>query len=481
MGARVVTWQQQAFVACALLAFLPSCIARSAVKPNPASETPKGSDAAALMAGMLARYAGARTYEDDGTATMISHFQRRQDTTWRMQFQTAFERETNGFSFVARPGDQATTARTGGAGMIAIWRPVLEEAKAWWSGRPAVYHSSVRDAAELYSFLTGGVSSTVPLLLLGHPGKLAARKFQVVGDEVVNGVPCVKVSAVNRPPVELWIGKSDYSLRRAWGLWLVTAKPPYDLEVQVEYTPKFDGQLAPARFVFAPPVVEPLRDACVDRGVASDGSDPVIDDLEDGDLSIRKVDQRLGYWWRYGDDDCDVTGKNTPEAPGGDNPSGYAVHVAGQKCGSWGFGIGLGLNVVDGHCGYDAGAYDGVSFWARTGYTTETVSFNVATRQTVPLEFGGDGSCDAAEKHCWDEFATNVQVTPDWHAYSFKWAVLRQAGFGNPVAFDVKQLVALMWQTPTRADGSLSELWLDQVSFFKGAPPASPFTPAPAP
>jgi hypothetical protein len=72
-----------------------------------------------------------------------------------------------------------------------------------------------------------------------------------------------------------------------------------------------------------------------------------------------------------------------------------------------------------------------------------------------------------------------VQVTPNWHAYSFKWADLGQAGFGNPAAFDVKQVVALMWQTPTRADGSTSELWIDQVSFFKGAPPASPFAPAP--
>jgi hypothetical protein len=338
-----------------------------------------------------------------------------------------------------------------------------------------VHSSSIRDATEQYSFFTGGVSARVPSLLLGHPGPLATRKFQVLGEEVVGGVPCVEVGASTAPPVKFWIAKSDYSLRRAWGTWRVAGPPPFDLEARVDYLPKFDEQLAPARFVFAPPVVEPVADGCVNRGVASDGSEPLIDDLEDGDLAIRKVDRRLGRWWRYGDDDCEVKDWGPPEAPGGDNSSHYAMHVSAKNCGSWGFGVGLGLNAVNPHCAYDAGVYDGVTFWARTGGTTETVSFIVRTRQTVPLEFGGDGSCDAAEKHCWDGFATNVQVSPNWRAYSFKWAELGQAGFGNPATFDVKQLVAVMWQTPTRADGSTTELWLDQVSFFKGTPPASPF------
>jgi hypothetical protein len=466
---KAVAWHQRQLLAVILVA-LPSCIDhRSEVKPDArVSEAQKGADAGVLVAGMLARYTSARSYADEGTATLTAHRERGRDTPSRMDFQTAFERETNGFMFVARPGDEVTTARAGGAGVIAIWRPVHEDAKVWWSGRPAVRSSSVHDATELYNFFTGGVSARVPSLLLGHPGTLATRKFQVVSDEVVGGIPCVEVGAVTPPPVKYWIGKSDHSLRRVWGMWHVAGEKSYDLEVQVEYAPKFDERLAPARFVFY-------------RGVASDGSDPLIDDLEDGDLSIRKVDQRLGRWWRYGDDDCDITAKDSPEAPGGDDTSHYAAHTSAKDCGSWGFGIGLGLNEVNAHCGYDAGPYDGVTFWARSGHTTETVSFIVRTRQTVPLEFGGDGSCDAAaEKHCWDGFAANVQLTPDWRAYSVKWADLGQAGFGNPTTFDVKQIVALMWQTPTRADGSTSELWLDQISFFKGAPPASPFAPAPA-
>jgi hypothetical protein len=472
-----IGWFRSRRLAVALVALLPSCIDhRSGVKPSArGSETAKATDAGDVMAGMFARYAGARSYTDEGQATMIVHLERGPDTTSRMGFETAFERETNGFSFVTRPGDRATKLRIGRGGVIAIWQPVRGEAKSWWSAQPAVRSSSVRDATVLYNFHTGGVSARVPSLLLGHPGQLATRKFQVLGDEVVGGVPCVLVGTSTNPPVKYWIAKSDYSLRRAWGRWRVASVPPYELEVQVDYVPKFDERLAPARFVFAPPVVEPLRDSCVDRGVASDGSEPLIDDLEDGDLAIRKVDQRLGRWWRYGDDDCDVKDWGPPEAPGGANPSRYAMHVSAKNCGSWGFGVGFGLNEVNGHCAYDAGTYDGIAFWARTGGTDETVSFIVRTRQTVPLEFGGDGSCQAGpEKHCWDGFATNVQVTPEWHAYSFKWAELGQAGFGNPATFDAKQIVALMWQTPTRADGSTTELWLDQVSFFKGTPPASP-------
>lgn len=86
-------------------------------------------------------------------------------------------------------------------------------------------------------------------------------------------------------------------------------------------------------------------------------SDAVIDDLDDGNLAIRNADKRLGRW--------------------------LALR------GSWGFGIGLGLNEASARCAHDAAAYDGVSFWARTTNTIERVSFIVRTRQT-------DGSCEAA-------------------------------------------------------------------------------------
>jgi hypothetical protein len=388
-----------------------------------------------------------------------------------MEFETAFEREKEGFFFTVRPGDEVTRARAGGSGVVTIWRPEHGEGNAWWSGRPAVHNLSVRDATGVYNFFTGGVSARVPSFLFGHPGTLPTRQFKVLGHEAIDGVPCVQVGAITPPLIKFWIGKADSSLRRAWGTWRVTGERPYDLEVTVDYSPTFDAKLSSARFQFVPPVVEPLRDACLDRGVASDGSDPLIDALEDGDFAIRKADQRFGRWWRYGDDDCDVSGQDFGEAPPGDNPSHYAAHVSAKNCGSWGFGLGLGLNGVSGHCGYDAGTYDGVSFLARTGTTNEKVTFIVRTRQTVPLDFGGDGSCEAAEKHCWDGFATNLDITPEWHTYTFKWSDLGQAGFGNPTTFDVKQVVALQWQLPTRADGSTTELWLDQVSFFKGERP----------
>jgi len=321
-----------------------------------------------------------------------------------------------------------------------------------------------------------GISSRA----LRHLGQLGQREFRVVGDENVGGVPCVQIGTRERPHVELWLGKSDKSLRRWFNERAVEWPPPPsdEVEADVEYTPTFDGAIAPARFAFAPSVERPLQDTCSERGVASDGSDPLIDDLEDGDHVLRQVDHRVGRWWAYGDEGCAVTG-GEPEAPGGANPSTYAVRASARSCSTWGFLLGFALNEVAGSCAYDARAYDGISFWARSGREPETLTFGVGTRQTEPLEYGGDGSCETAapQKRCWDYFSTALQLTPEWRAYSVEWATLKQMGFGVPATFDLAQLASLNWQIRTSPDEPGGEIWVDQVAFFNGAPPASRFTP----
>ncbi len=213
---------------------------------------------------------------------------------------------------------------------------------------------------------------------------------------------------------------------------------------------------------------------CSGHELVAEGIDPLIDDVEDGDILIRPVEHRTGYWWTFDDKTCSHSpAVAQAEAPGGRNPSRFAMHVGAHDCFTYGFGIVLTLNRVSiFNCAYDASRYDGVYFWARSGQSPVTALFEVATRQTEPLSFGGDGSC---EPHCWDTHSVYVELTPVWKQYSAYWTDLRQRGFGEkPVPFDAKQIAAIHLST-SATPRNFREIWIDQVAFFKGAAPPSPF------
>jgi hypothetical protein len=161
--------------------------------------------------------------------------------------------------------------------------------------------------------------------------------------------------------------------------------------------------------------------------------------------------------------------------PEGANPSRLALHVAAYDCRTWGFGLGFALNGAAGRCAYDASVYDGISFWARSGGLDVTARLTVGTRQTQPFAYGGDGSCEAAgNRGCWDQYSVPIALTPDWRQYALSWADLRFPSSGKAVPFDIKQLTSIALST-TAEPTIVREIWLDQVSFFKGKPAASPF------
>jgi hypothetical protein len=144
------------------------------------------------------------------------------------------------------------------------------------------------------------------------------------------------------------------------------------------------------------------------------------------------------------------------------------MRVEGHGCTDWGFGVGAQLHHVEGpSCAYNATVYDGIYFWARSGKGPASVRFQAGTRQTIPSHYGGDGSCETkTDKDCWDYHSAPVALTPDWKIYAFKWADLKQAGWGKPATFDAALLTNLQWQSD--AKNAQVEIWVDQVGFFKG-------------
>ncbi len=234
--------------------------------------------------------------------------------------------------------------------------------------------------------------------------------------------------------------------------------------------------IEPARFEFTPPHAEATPDSCAGRDAVASGDDPLVEDFESNSGFVRSADRRAGPWWVFGDEAC----VRTPvyahaDAPGGKDPSRLALHVDAYDCNSWGFGLGVPFNGRVSRCGYDAHVYDGIYFWARSGGLNVSARVMIGTRQTEPLDYGGDGSCEAAHTHgCWEQYSLPVELSSEWRQYSFKWSELRSAHGVELPRFDPRQVTT--FTLSTSAEPSLvREIWLDQLSFFKREPPRSPF------
>lgn len=235
------------------------------------------------------------------------------------------------------------------------------------------------------------------------------------------------------------------------------------------------------------PIVLPA-DPCISLGTVADGSDGLIDDLEDGDELTRFADHRNGAWWTAAGDGCEVVPTPgfaaLPVPPSGSNASLYAMQVSGSNCSpsAWGFNTGLLLNIANGYaCAYDATVYDGVQFWA-IGAGVQLLT-QVATRQTLPELYGGDGSCDGftgSGAGCFDNYGTLFGLSGQWALYSFSWSSVFQAGWGTQVPFDVTQTAELVFQvSPDQATTGTATFAIDDVRFYRGSPDPTPPTAGP--
>lgn len=227
-----------------------------------------------------------------------------------------------------------------------------------------------------------------------------------------------------------------------------------------------------------------LTDLCLGQDQRADGSDGLVDDLEDGDSRTRAADHRSGVWWVAAGNGCKVVpDPNSPrplpvQPPPGD-ASKYALQVTATGCltSSWGFQTGLTLNNVgDRACAYDATAYDGVQFWA-IGQGVRLLT-QVVERATFPVRYGGDGTCDGhtgTDVGCWDHYSVTFGLSGQWALYAFSWSSLAQAGWGTPVPFDVRTLTEIAFQvSPDQATTNVADLAIDDVRFYHGAPDPTP-------
>jgi hypothetical protein len=131
-----------------------------------------------------------------------------------------------------------------------------------------------------------------------------------------------------------------------------------------------------------------------------------------------------------------------------------AIHTTGKGYTEWGGGIGTNLVGAALLTPVDASKYKGFAFKASG---TTPMKFLVATVQTMP-EFG---RC----KKCYDHFMVVIKdLSKEPKRYAFKWADLKQSGWGDKAKLDTKAVVALNF---TSKDAVPWDFTIDDIAFLE--------------
>jgi len=213
-----------------------------------------------------------------------------------------------------------------------------------------------------------------------------------------------------------------------------------------------------------------------DRTPAVYSSLDMIDDMEDGDTNIRAVNGRSGSWQAFNDgtltgsENSAMTPMDPPRIITGSSPSGsslsqHGFHISGGGYSGWGAGWMVDFNAAGLRAPYDAGAYAGVVFWAKSdGPPTEVkVAFPDLLSDTA------GGICDPNDnriggKGCYDDFAANITLTSQWRRYEIAFSSLATGQWGYRHVFDSQHVFGIKFSVmPSYA---LFDSWIDDVAFF---------------
>ena len=201
------------------------------------------------------------------------------------------------------------------------------------------------------------------------------------------------------------------------------------------------------------------------------GTDLLIDDLATGNGQIALRDGRNGLWFTMADG-AEGTLWPTPAAfqtvLGSGPRGGYAARMYGSGFTSWGAALAVSFSQAQtGPCAYDASAFSGITFWARSA-TPAIIRVSLATAA----------------------FGTPIALATVWQKYTIAFTDLTQRNPGPDsatAAFDPTQLTELQFVAgPGKAfDISVTDLSFTPAGLFGPHPvelcPDVAFDPTPMP
>jgi hypothetical protein len=199
----------------------------------------------------------------------------------------------------------------------------------------------------------------------------------------------------------------------------------------------------------------------------------VIDTFEDQNNTLPTNEGRKGIWYKFHDSAGTDHAFGIEGIPGTRGAaSQYAVHTSGSGYTQWGAGIGVDLNSSGAtKYAYDASAYVGVTFWARTATTAasgKAIKVLFPDGNSVYNVAGGLTACKdiptvgAALNNCDKHLYVPITLTDAWKKYTVSFAdVVSDGGYTTTLAID--QLVSIQFRTNT---GATFDFWIDDLVFI---------------
>jgi hypothetical protein len=208
-----------------------------------------------------------------------------------------------------------------------------------------------------------------------------------------------------------------------------------------------------------------------------------IADFEMGSADINAAPGRKGSFYTY--NDMTAMGVEVPpmastvtpvEIPGGRCTSKFSLHISAKGFTSWGAGFGsdiaYGLDGAAADAGtprgsYDASAYTGIVFWARSEPGSKPgLRLNVPDQNSAPE--GKKCVVDMTNmdpNRCYDDFGQTIGITTSWDLFKLPFAEMKQRAFGLKAdAIDKAHLYGLQFQAPAGVD---FDVWIDDIAFYK--------------
>jgi hypothetical protein len=187
------------------------------------------------------------------------------------------------------------------------------------------------------------------------------------------------------------------------------------------------------------------------------GKQPVIDDFEDGDDEVLRLEGRSGLWrWAR---DTDAAGSAPALLPipraQASATNRLALHVVGGRLLDWGAIVEFNFRPA---C-YNASAYGGLIFKAKGPGRVFVAPREIGT---IPVAEGGTCRSD-----CYNPHVKKVELERQWKIYRIEWSDFEQRGYGRP-AFDPTRLHSLAFLI--RPEDTPYDVWFDDVSFSERVP-----------
>jgi len=196
-------------------------------------------------------------------------------------------------------------------------------------------------------------------------------------------------------------------------------------------------------------------------GTPSGGSSALglmIDDFEDGNVTLLPADGRSGAWYMQNDG----SGMQLPNQDGmlvallepPRESSERGLHTWGGDFFQWGALVRADFDVQLGEAEpYDISPYTGVKLWARSGDDgSYQIDVQIATVET-------DDDCNAC-----DHYGSSIETTPVWQQFTLPFAAMERDDFGTsgPSEIELDQALGVVVRFP-RED---FDVWIDDVSFY---------------